>query len=82
MGPSSGIGFAAKVLQEVLQDEQPQDPDFYYLFSLDDFARSRALENADGMLVSELMGKRVTQSGGRYEEFHPAKGRLDIFKIC
>lgn len=50
MGPSSGIGFAAKVLQEVLQDEQPQDPDFYYLFSLDDFARSRELEDADGML--------------------------------
>ena len=50
MGPSSGIGFAVKVLQEVLQDEQPQDPDFYYLFSLDDFQRSRALEEADSLL--------------------------------
>lgn len=50
MGPSSGIGFAAKVLQEILQEEQPQDPDFYYLFSLDDFARSRELEDADSML--------------------------------
>jgi hypothetical protein len=50
MGPSSGVGFAAKVLQEVLQDEQPQDPDFYYLFSLDDFQRSRALEEADTLL--------------------------------
>lgn len=50
MGPSSGIGFAAKVLQEVLQDDQPADPDFYYLFSLDDFQRSKALDESDSLL--------------------------------
>ena len=50
MGPSSGIGFAAKVLQTILQDEEPADPEFYCLFSLDDFQRSRALEEADSLL--------------------------------
>lgn len=50
MGPSSGVGFAAKVLQEILDNDQPPDPEFYCLFSLDDFARSRALEAADYLL--------------------------------
>ena len=50
MGPSSGVGFSAKVLQEILDDDQPADPDFYSLFSLDDFSRSRALEAADSLL--------------------------------
>ena len=50
MGPSSGVGFAAKVLQNILQEHEPEDPDFYHLFSLDDFQRSRALEEADSLL--------------------------------
>lgn len=52
MGPSSGVGLAATVLQEILGDDQPPDPEYYCLFSLDDFARSRALEAADSMLWS------------------------------
>jgi hypothetical protein len=52
MGPSSGVGFAAKVLQTVLDEDQPGDPDFYYLFSLNDFQQSRALEEADTLLWS------------------------------
>ena len=50
MGPSSGVGFAAKILQAVLDDDQPGDPDFYYLFSLNDFQQSRALDEADALL--------------------------------
>lgn len=50
MGPSSGVGFAAKILQTVLDDDQPPDPDFYYLFTLNDFRQSRALEAADALL--------------------------------
>ena len=50
MGPSSGLGFSAKVLQEILDEDQPADPEFYSLFSLDDFSRSRALEAADSLL--------------------------------
>ena len=50
MGPSSGVGFSAKVLQEVLDDDQPPDPDFYSLFSLDDFAKGKDLEDADYLL--------------------------------
>lgn len=50
MGPSSGVGFSAKVLQEVLDEDQPTDPEFYSLFSLDDFTRCRALQQADHLL--------------------------------
>lgn len=48
MGPSSGVSLAARCLQTILDDDdQPQDPEFYCLFSLEDFARNRALAAAD-----------------------------------
>lgn len=50
MGPSSGVAFTAKVLEEVLQDDQPSDTDFYSLFNLDDLTRGRLLADADSML--------------------------------
>lgn len=50
MGPSSGVGFAAKVLQEILDDDQPTDKDYYNLFSLDDLSRSRSLAASDLLL--------------------------------
>ena len=39
MGPSSGVAFTAKVLEELLGDDQPSDTDFYSLFNLDDLTR-------------------------------------------
>ena len=50
MGPSSGLGFSAMVLQAILDNNQPPDPEFYRLFSVDDFARGRALQQADTLL--------------------------------
>ena len=50
MGPSSGVGFSAKILEEILGEDQPQDSDYYCLFSQDDFSRSRSLEGADHLL--------------------------------
>lgn len=50
MGPSSGIGFATRVIQDILDDEQPTDENFYPIFSLDDFARNRLLADADSLL--------------------------------
>ena len=48
MGPSSGVAFTAKVLEEILGDDQPSDTDFYSLFNLDDLVR--------GMLI---LGRHV-----------------------
>lgn len=50
MGPSAGVGFSAKILQEILTDNQPAEPDYYCLFSIDDFMRARRLESADTLL--------------------------------
>lgn len=51
MGPSSGVGFTARVLHEVLdEDDQPTDREFYSLFNLDDFTRSQMLAEADTLL--------------------------------
>ncbi|GAB7358464.1 hypothetical protein MBLNU230_g2528t1 [Neophaeotheca triangularis] len=52
MGPSSGIGFSAQVLQEVVDEDQQEDPAYYALFSLDDFSRGNALEQSDHLLWS------------------------------
>ncbi|KAI7578211.1 hypothetical protein KC343_g21452, partial [Hortaea werneckii] len=50
MGPSSGVAFTAKVLEEILGDDQPSDTDFYSLFNLDDLTRGQHLADADAML--------------------------------
>ncbi|KAI7512522.1 hypothetical protein KC347_g2405 [Hortaea werneckii] len=50
MGPSSGVAFTAKVLEEMLGDDQPSDTDFYSLFNLDDLTRGQHLADADAML--------------------------------
>ncbi|KAF2484144.1 fungal-specific transcription factor domain-containing protein [Neohortaea acidophila] len=50
MGPSSGVGFAARILQEIMDDDQPADQDYYSLFSIDDFSRARALAATDQLL--------------------------------
>lgn len=50
MGPSSGVGFSAMALDEILGKEAPSNPDFNGLFTVDDFTRGRALEQADHML--------------------------------
>lgn len=50
MGPSSGVAFAARILQEIMDDDQPADQDYYSLFSIDDFSRARALAATDHLL--------------------------------
>lgn len=54
MGPSSGVGFTAMVMQEVVDQDQPTDEEFYSLFSLDDFTRGKLLADAD-VLLWQLM---------------------------
>lgn len=50
MGPSSGVGFSAMALREILGGVQPAEPYFNGLFTVDDFNRARALEQADHVL--------------------------------
>lgn len=50
MGPSSGVGFSVMALEEILGKEAPARPDFNGLFTIDDFTRGKALEQADYIL--------------------------------
>jgi len=50
MGPSSGVGFVAMVMQELFQNDVPEDSDFHGLFALDDSTRQKWLADADVLL--------------------------------
>lgn len=50
MGPSSGVGFVAMVIQEILPDDTPEDADFHSLFALDDSTRHKWLADSDMLL--------------------------------
>lgn len=50
MGPSSGVGFSVMALEEILGQNAPTNPDFNGLFTVDDFTRGKALEQADYIL--------------------------------
>jgi len=50
MGPSSGIGFVAMVIHELLPDDALEDADFHSLFALDGSTRRKWLADSDTLL--------------------------------
>lgn len=75
MGPSSGVAFTAKVLEEILGDDQPSDTDFYSLFNLDDLTRGMSIFGGHVIVVEltdvVLLGQHLADADAMLWQIQP-----------